>query len=66
MAAKKTQPAAKERTFLVGMGDVWALEVEVSAPTEKQAKERAKEAWKKHPDNKPRIVYFIETTPRNI
>jgi hypothetical protein len=51
-----------ERTFLVGMGDIGASELKITAPTEKQARERAKEAWKQDPDNKPKIVYLIETT----
>jgi hypothetical protein len=51
----------KEKEYYIGFEDVGAIEIRVSAPTEKQAKERAKEVWKKHPDNKPKVVYCIET-----
>jgi hypothetical protein len=62
MREKRPLPHPPERTFLIGFDDVGALEKEVTGSTEKEAKERAKEAWKKDPLNKPRITYCIEVT----
>jgi hypothetical protein len=51
----------QERTFLFGFECIGADEVAITAPTEKEARERAIEAWKACPGNKPKIVYCIET-----